>query len=140
MSSFRIRRDGREFLVEGEGALLRLARGGALKAEDQLREEPEGLWTEAGVHPLLWEIFQADPWAAWDDLDAAEDPEELWAALVAPVAPSGPRPPSVARREQDLDAETLAPVSRPPPRRRRRSAKVAPGSRWTGPSGLKASG
>jgi len=156
MSSFRIRRDGREYLVDDEKGLIRLARCGALLGEDKLREEPEGLWTDANLHPLLWEIFQADPWAAWDDLDEAEDPEELWNTLTRSASMAGrderaerAEPSPRVKPPEDEDAETLAPIKprglpvaskssptkkpfRPP--RRRRSSSVSTGSRWTGPT------
>ena len=154
MSSFRIRRDGREYLVEDEASLVRLARSGALLGEDKLREEPEGLWTDANLHPQLWEIFQADPWAAWDDLDEVEDAEELWNTLTRSASMANrPEPPAApspkVKPPEDEDAETLAPMkprglpvaskSRPtkkpfrPPRRRKPSS-VSTGARWAGPT------
>jgi hypothetical protein len=133
MSSFRIRRDAREFLVEDDAALLRLARTGALTAEDEVRDEPDGLWTTASVHPLLWEIFQADPWSAWDDLDAVEDPEKVWRELAKPVSAES-SPPQVSARPEEtgLDPDEDQPTFRP--RRPRRGGSVTPGKRWAGPA------
>ena len=117
MSAYRLRRAGREFLVIDRDSLLQMAQNGQVRNGDDVWFQER--WQPVGALPDLQGKLGADPWAAWDDGDAApadslvaryNDGRARGSAAAGPGALSGTEPGEA--EPDEIEPEAISEVPR----------------------------
>ena len=78
MGTYYLRKEGSEYRVSSEEAVVRLVQLGLVVSDDRLRRDGEKRFRKASSFRELKASFEADAWSAWEMLGDV-DPETLWA-------------------------------------------------------------
>lgn len=113
MSTYFLRKDGSEYLVSSQEALVRLVQMGLVAGEDRLRRDGEKRFRKAESFPELKASFAADAWDVWETL-GDEDPETIWAESTEWVGGEAAKTPSPAPEKPQEDPAEIETEPEPP--------------------------